>query len=184
MQQESESAEQHQHKLLPQIIPTKGVPIHLYADEIEPQAMAQVKLLEESPLPVDYVSVMPDAHLGKGVTIGTIFASEEFVCPNAVGVDFGCGMAAVPIHELYRQQLTASQKVDIFQRIKERIPTGFAKHNGMLPEAKDVLDKITEELQPTEYVKDQLLLPRVTDQLGTLGGGNHFLEISHDDEDE
>jgi len=54
----------------------------------------------------------------------------------------------------------------------------------MLPEAKDVLDKITEELQPTEYVKDQLLLPRVTDQLGTLGGGNHFLEISHDDEDE
>ena len=59
---------------LPQIIATKGVPIHLYADEIEPQAMAQVILLAESPLPVDYVSVMPDAHLGKGVTIGTVFA--------------------------------------------------------------------------------------------------------------
>jgi hypothetical protein len=52
---------------LPQIIPTKGVPIHLFADEIEPQAMAQVILLAESPIPVDYVSVMPDAHLGKGV---------------------------------------------------------------------------------------------------------------------
>ncbi|KAL9178361.1 hypothetical protein ACHAXT_000008 [Thalassiosira profunda] len=79
---------------LPQIIQTRGVPIHLYADEIEPQAMEQVKLLAESPIPVDYVSVMPDAHLGKGVTIGTVFASEKYVCPNAVGVDIGCGMAA------------------------------------------------------------------------------------------
>ena len=168
---------------LPQVIPTRGVPVHLYADEIEPQAMAQVRLLAESPLPVDYVAVMPDAHLGKGVTIGTVFASEEFVCPNAVGVDIGCGMAAVPILDLYRHQLTADKKNAIFQRIKESIPTGFAKHNNMLPGAKDVLDEMTEELQPTDYVKDQLLLPRVTNQLGTLGGGNHFLEIVHDDKD-
>ena len=115
---------------------------------------------------------MPDAHLGKGVTIGTVFASEKYICPNAVGVDIGCGMAAVPIHELYKHQLSASQKNDIFYRLKERIPTGFAKHTQSLPETKDVLEKITEELQPTDYVKEQLTLPRVTDQLGTLGGGN------------
>lgn len=81
---------------LPQIIQTRGVPIHLYADEIEPQAMEQVKLLAESPIPVDYVSVMPDAHLGKGVTIGTVFASEKYVCPNAVGVDIGCEWRPCP----------------------------------------------------------------------------------------
>jgi len=180
---ESESVP-YRRQHLPQIIPTKGVPIHLYAEEIEPQALVQVKLLAESPLPVDYVSVMPDAHLGKGVTIGTVFASEEYVCPNAVGVDIGCGMAAVPICDLYSRQLTNSQKVDIFRRLKERIPTGFAKHKGMLPETKETLEEITEEIEPTDYVKDQLLLPRVTDQLGTLGGGNHFLEIVHDDQDD
>jgi len=146
--------------------------------------MAQIKLLAESPLPVDYVSVMPDAHLGKGVTIGTVFASEEYVCPNAVGVDIGCGMAAVPIRELFRKQLTDEKKNKIFQRLKERIPTGFAKHDNMLPEAKMVLEEITEELRPTDYVKDQLLMPRVTYQLGTLGGGNHFLEIVHCDRDD
>ena len=64
---------------------------------------------------------MPDAHLGKGVTIGTVFASEKYICPNAVGVDIGCGMAAVPIHELYNHQLTSSQKVDIFNELKESI---------------------------------------------------------------
>ena len=78
------------------------------------------------------MSVMPDAHLGKGVTIGTVFASEEYVCPNAVGVDIGCGMAAVPIRELFRKQLTDEKKNKIFQRLKERIPTGFAKHDNML----------------------------------------------------
>lgn len=168
---------------LPQIIATKGVPIHLYADEIEPQAMAQVILLAESPLPVNYVSVMPDAHLGKGVTIGTVFASEKYICPNAVGVDIGCGMAAVPIHDLYKNKLTTQHKVEIFHRLKERIPTGFAKHNKMLPETKEVLEKITEELKPTGYVKEQLLQSHVTNQLGTLGGGNHFLEVVHCDRD-
>lgn len=174
----------HGSNHLPRIIQTDGVPIHLYADEIEPQAMAQVKLLAESPIPVDYVAVMPDAHLGKGVTIGTVFASEKYVCPNAVGVDIGCGMAAVPIHGLYREQLTPSRKADIFHEIKARIPTGFAKHANMLPEARTVLERITEELRPTDYVMEQLLLPHVTDQLGTLGGGNHFLEVVHDDRDD
>ncbi|KAL7513188.1 hypothetical protein ACHAXN_010232 [Cyclotella atomus] len=176
-------ASRRSYSHLPQIISTKGVPIHLYADEIETQALAQVVLLAESPLPVDYVSVMPDAHLGKGVTIGTVFASEKYICPNAVGVDIGCGMAAVPIHGLYKKQLTDSQKVEIFHRLKDLIPTGFAKHNKMLPETKEVLEKITEELKPTDYVMGQLLQSHVTNQLGTLGGGNHFLEIVHCDKD-
>ena len=55
------------------------MPIHLYGDEIEPQTLAQVQVLAEFPLPVDYVSGMSDAHLGKGVAIGTVFAIEDFV---------------------------------------------------------------------------------------------------------
>ena len=154
---------------LPQIIPTSGVPIHLYADEIEPQALAQVKLLAESPLPTDYVALMPDAHLGKGVTIGTVFSTEHYVCPNAVGVDIGCGMAAIPIHGLYKEDLTDAQKVAIQQQLKERIPTGFSQHRSKLDDTQEVLDEITATVEPTEYLKEQLMLPRVTDQLGTLG---------------
>ena len=62
---------------LPRIIETNGVPIHLYTDEIDDASLAQLKLLAESPIPTDYVSAMPDVHLGKGVTIGTVFASEK-----------------------------------------------------------------------------------------------------------
>lgn len=76
---------------LPRIIETNNVPIHLYTNEITPDAIEQLKLLAESPLPVDYVSAMPDVHPGYGVTIGTVFASKDYVCPNAVGVDIGCG---------------------------------------------------------------------------------------------
>lgn len=169
---------------LPQIIPTNGVPIHLYADEIEPQALAQVKLLAESPLPTDYVALMPDAHLGKGVTIGTVFASEHYVCPNAVGVDIGCGMAAIPIDGLYKEHLTEAQKVAIQQQLKERIPTGFSQHRSKLEDTQEVLDEITAAVEPTDYLKEQLMLPRVTDQLGTLGGGNHFLEVVYESKNE
>lgn len=172
------------HQPLPQVIQTSGVPIHLYAHEIEPQALAQVKLLAESPVPSDYVSVMPDAHLGKGVTIGTVFASSTYICPNAVGVDIGCGMAAIPIDGLYKDNLSEEQKVRIQQLLKERIPTGFSQHRTTLDGTKQVLDEITEIVEPTDYLKEQLLLPRVTDQLGTLGGGNHFLEVVYEDKNE
>ena len=76
----------------PRIIRTKGVPIHLYTNEIDQECLDQLTRLAESPIPTDYVSAMPDVHLGKGVTIGSVFASEKYVCPNAVGVDIGCGM--------------------------------------------------------------------------------------------
>ena len=167
---------------LPLIIPTDGgVPIHLYAYEIEPDALKQLKALARSPLPIDYVCAMPDVHLGKGVTIGTVFASDKYICPNAVGVDIGCGMAAIPIEGLYRDQLSHDDKVQIQQRIKERIPTGFNQHRKTLVGTKGVLDEMSQEIEPSAFLKSQLTLPRVTDQLGTLGGGNHFLEVLYEE---
>jgi tRNA-splicing ligase RtcB (3'-phosphate/5'-hydroxy nucleic acid ligase) len=169
--------QQQEREPLPQIIATKGVPIHLYAYEIEPAALQQLILLAESPLPVDYISSMPDAHLGQGVTIGTVFASERYVAPLAVGVDIGCGMAAIPIEGLYKAHVTDRQRSEIQQAIKERVPTGFNQHKNTLKGTKAVLDQISQETPPSDYLAKQLLLPRVTDQLGTLGGGNHFIEI-------
>lgn len=171
----------------PIIIPpndnNKGVPIHLFTTDIEEDALEQIRLLAESPLPTDYVSVMPDAHLGKGVTVGTVFASQDYVSPNAVGVDIGCGMAAVPIHDLYKWNLSRDDLLTIQKLIKERIPTGFNQHRKTLHGTKSILEQITQEVKPSTYLEQQLLLPRVTDQLGTLGGGNHFIEVLYDEND-
>ena len=115
------------------------------------------------------------------MTIGTVFASNDYICPNAVGVDIGCGMAAIPIDNLFRRDLTDAQKNEIQLRIKERIPTGFNRHRAPLKHTLPTLDEITAALNPTEHLRAQLREPRVTEQLGTLGGGNHFLEVVHDD---
>jgi len=165
-------------KPLPHILDTdSGVKIHLYAHEIEADALKQVRLLASTPIVTDYVALMPDVHLGKGVTIGTVFASDQYICPNAVGVDIGCGMAAIPIQGLYKDMLTNEQKVQIQQKIKDRIPTGFNSHKNVLSSTKETLEQMVEELKPTDWIKSRVNSAKVTKQLGTLGGGNHFMEI-------
>mmetsp|Transcript_496 Transcript_496/g.1474 ORF Transcript_496/g.1474 Transcript_496/m.1474 type:complete len:344 (+) Transcript_496:155-1186(+) len=170
---------------LPHIIQTKGVPIHLYADpaDVESEALQQLHRVAESALPVGYISAMPDVHLGKGVTIGTVFASEEFVCPNAVGVDIGCGMCAVPVDGLHKDDLSLEQKVKIQGLVKRRIPTGFNMHTGARPGMRAVLDDISHRRVPTKYLEGMASQKRAEQQLGTLGGGNHFLEVLHDEND-
>lgn len=155
----------------PRIIKTNGVPIHLYTDDIAPAALQQLMRLAESPIPTDYISAMPDVHYGNGVTVGTVFASKDYVCPNAVGVDIGCGMAAIPIDGLYKSQLTNDDLNQMQQLIKERIPTGFQQYQSALPGSMQVIDEITADVGPTKFLEEKLLLPKVKDQLGTLGGG-------------
>ena len=165
-----------------------GVPIHLYTHEIETQALDQLHALATSPLPTAYVSALPDVHLGKGVTIGSVFASRDYICPHAVGVDIGCGMAAVPIEHLYAwdlQRTTPDNGTEplpvlkrIQQQIQKRIPTGFEQRQEALPGNQQVLDEISKRITPTEYLQRQLKQSKkAVTQLGTLGGGNHFLEL-------
>ena len=160
---------------LPLIIQTKGVPIHLYSSDVDDKALEQLKVLAESPIPTDYVSAMPDVHLGKGVTIGSVFASEDYVSPNAVGVDIGCGMAAVPITGLFKHQLKPDDMNQIQQLLKEQIPTGKNQHNSILTGTPRVIEEITGEVGPTKFLREKLLSDKVGKQLGTLGGGKHFL---------
>lgn len=178
----SENVEQKRGSL-PHIIQTDNVPVYLYAhpDDVEPQAIEQLIKLANSPLPVGYVSAMPDVHLGKGATIGTVFASADYVCPNTVGVDIGCGMCAVPIEGLHKEDLSHDQLVRIQTLIKERIPTGFERHKIALPTAKMTLDEISHEIPPTPYLLKLIFNSNAAVQLGTLGGGNHFLEVVYDE---
>jgi tRNA-splicing ligase RtcB len=82
---------------LPIVHSKEKIPIYIYSKIEQEELMNQLIGLANSGIAEHYISVMPDVHLGKGATVGTVFASSNFVSPNAVGVDIGCGMCAVPV---------------------------------------------------------------------------------------
>ena len=146
--------------------------------EIEPTALAQLRNIASLPWVFHHVAAMADVHYGKGATVGSVIAMKGAVSPAAVGVDIGCGMAAV------RTSLRATDLPDNLRGLRtalERaIPVGFAEHRAPLDRPQD--QELWSEFHDlTAAVKD--LLPKARRQLGTLGGGNHFLELCLDTED-
>lgn len=147
---------------------TEKVPIKLWLDEIEDGALHQARNLANLPFVHKWVAIMPDSHQGYGMPIGGVLATKGVVIPNAVGVDIGCGMCALrtPVESIDIHTLK-----DIMSDIREAIPVGFAHHNEPRTwtgfSAAPDIPIIQEELEAARY------------QLGTLGGGNHFVEIQH-----
>lgn len=166
----------------------KKVPVKLWAriEEVESVALDQLKNMAALPWVAHHVAVMPDVHYGKGATVGSVVAMRGAVSPAAVGVDIGCGMAAVKT-SLVAKRLPDNLRA-IRNAIEEAIPVGFNGHgapawdkvqdDALRREAEKLLGRF-EELAPE--VQD--LRGRVSVQLGTLGGGNHFIELCLDTED-
>lgn len=144
----------------------------VYANTVEESAMAQVVELCNSPLAEgSTIRIMPDVHAGSGCVIGLTMTIADKVCPNLVGVDIGCGVEAM--------YFEASEGID-FEKldsvIRENIPSGFAIH------AEDVYYHVDleKELACGKYIN----LNRAYKSLGTLGGGNHFIEVNKSTKDE
>ena len=155
-----------------QIITSEKKPIKLWLDDIEPEALAQAQNLANLPFLFSHVAVMPDAHLGYGMPIGGVMATLGMVIPNAVGVDIGCGMCAVKT-SLHSLSTTALQ--DTLNEIRKRVPVGFRHHQrrqdpALMPIPPDGFRIKELPMVSREYRNAQT-------QLGTLGGGNHFIEI-------
>jgi len=139
--------------------------IKIFAKTIEQEALDQIKAMEESVAYKDCViRIMPDCHAGKGCTIGTVININDMVIPNTVGVDIGCGMLVCELGDIDIDL----QKLD--KVINEYIPSGFESHN-----------------KPQSWFEFQFLncynyIAPITAslQLGTLGGGNHFIEVNVD----
>ena len=151
-------------------------------DEVESQALTQLRNIASLPW-VAHVAVMPDVHFGKGATVGSVIGMRGAVSPAAVGVDIGCGMGAI------RTSLVASDLPESLRGLRDdledAIPVGFDSHDALVkpqdPRLKgDVNDLLGgfDDLDPA--VKD--LGGRAAKQLGTLGGGNHFIELCVDTE--
>ena len=157
------------------------VPIYVYAREIETEVKAQIERLRELPFFRDKIVIMPDCHAGKGCVIGFTGYFDEVVIPNIVGVDIGCGVYTYPLG--IRADGVELPKFDAF--VKGRIPTGLtsrskksAKKLPLGKEDRELLSQIRSVLINTHKIElNEPLL-----QVGTLGSGNHFLELGVDDE--
>lgn len=158
-------------------IKSKNVPIKLWApiNEIESDALDQLKNVASLSQAFHHVAAMPDVHVGKGATVGSVVALQGAVIPSAVGVDICCGMDAVKTN---LKDLRKNQLEKIHTDICERIPTGFNKHESVHKDVKGLhnLWRDFENLTPEVHrLKDNAMA-----QIGTLGGGNHFIELSKD----
>ena len=152
--------------------------VKIWTDTVEESAMQQIENLTTLPFLFHHLAVMPDVHTGMGMPIGGVLACTDAVIPNAVGVDIGCGMCAVKTN-WKASELTADViRKKIMRGIRRLIPLGAEHHKT----AQD------EKYLPTGHNIDDLLVVRkrmhsIPREVGTLGGGNHFIELQKDEDD-
>jgi len=164
------------------VISKANVPIKIWSDiaTVEASAIQQLTNTANLPFVFKHVAAMPDVHLGYGATVGSVVATKGAICPAAVGVDIGCGMAAVRTDldpRVIQDKITA-----IRLSIERSIPVG---HEGNRSLTKGVenwkqwkdWDKLTVIGQDKDH---KTMFARAQQQLGSLGGGNHFIEICLD----
>lgn len=140
-----------------------------WCKNLEPAAMQQVQNLSKHPCLVGNVCLMPDAHCGYGMPIGGVVALDNAISPNMVGVDIGCGMLAV---QTSLTDITRDKVQAIVDKIYDRVPVGFTHHKEA---QENPLFLDLPRWNKTEVCKREFFSAQK--QIGTLGGGNHFIEI-------
>jgi len=145
---------------------------------IEPAAKQQLENIAELPFVFKHVAVMPDCHLGKGATVGSVIATKGAIIPAAVGVDIGCGMIAVKTKFFAEDLPNNLEKVRT--GIERRIPLGAGAFNRKIT---DTARKRVTQLKKEATQDYDSVDKRWTEALGSLGSGNHFIEISLDESD-
>lgn len=152
-------------------------PVKIWTDNVEESAMRQIENLTTLPFLFHHLAIMPDVHAGMGMPIGGVLACKDAVIPNAVGVDIGCGMCAVKTNWKIDNIPPEVLRKKIMRGIRKRIPLSMDHHKepqdeAYLPTGHDI-DK-------TVIVKQRQI--SITKEVGTLGGGNHFIELQKDEE--
>jgi len=161
------------------------VPVKVWTGELEPQARRQLENVARLPIVHGHVAAMPDVHAGIGATVGSVIPTKGAIVPSAVGVDIGCGVNAV------RLSLTAKDLPESLTRIRgaieAAIPVGFDMHRGVNGERKRAARDLAPELlriierNPKLATMQKDIRETWVRQLGTLGGGNHFIEVCLDE---
>ncbi len=167
------------------ILTTGKVPVKIYTDDVDPQAMTQLANIAQLPFIHSHIAAMPDVHVGIGATVGAVIPTKGAIIPAAVGVDIGCGMNAV------RLSLTANHLPDNLRplrvAVEATVPVGFEMHTekpGVPASTVRALDGGLDRIigKHPGILKMQKHVERIwAQQLGTLGGGNHFIELCLDE---
>ena len=160
------------------------VPVKIWTDEIDFSSIEQLSKMAELPIIHSHVAAMPDVHCGIGATVGSVIPTKSAIIPAAVGVDIGCGMNAV------RLSLKAEQLPDNLKKVRlaieKVVPVGFDMHktdvalNSTIRALQDGLSDIVGKHPKISKMQKKPYLTWVR-QLGTLGGGNHFIELCLDE---
>ena len=149
--------------------------VKIFAKTIEEEAMKQIEDMATSEAYRDCkIRIMPDCHAGKGCTVGTVIQTAGKVVPNTIGVDIGCGMLVV---KLGKKDINLS----ILDRIiNESVPSGFDVHEH--PQLKEMSSFTLSRLLDLHKITPVFDLNYIERSLGTLGGGNHFIELDEDEQ--
>jgi len=173
-----------------QLTLNKGrIPVKVWTQDIDPEALQQLLNVSQLPIVYGHIAAMPDVHVGIGATVGAVIATRGAIIPAAVGVDIGCGMNAL------RLSLTASDLPGNLHRLRSAIenavPVGFNQHQASKvrgsrqQRSARVLDQRLERIvakHPALMKMQRRFDETWVCQLGTLGGGNHFIELCLDEE--
>ncbi|MEB3244381.1 MAG: RtcB family protein [Vampirovibrionales bacterium] len=166
-----------------------GIKAWVKGVEFDEATQTQLMHLAKLPFIFKHVAAMPDCHLGKGATVGSVIATRSAIIPAAVGVDIGCGMVAQKT-SLHANDLADDLK-PLRLAIEAAVPIGFNQHVDAAHVVGAELDAFTERYQDNiKHLLEQYLVVKdasqpidMLRQLGTLGGGNHFIELCLDEQD-
>ncbi len=167
-----------------QTLNDQRVPVKIWTDDVDGRSKEQLSNIANLPFVHHHVAAMPDVHLGIGATIGSVIATHKAIIPAAVGVDIGCGMVAARL-SLTAAELDEVSLKKIFNQITRDVPVGRGQHADeriLISAAKPFEPglKLLTDRHPA-LLKAFGKFSKWTNQMGTLGGGNHFIEVCLDE---
>lgn len=167
-----------------QVMTDQRVPIKIWTDDVDDKSKQQLTNIASLPFIHHHVAAMPDVHLGMGATIGSVIATHKAIIPAAVGVDIGCGMVACRL-SITGNEIEEKSLKKVFDQITRDVPVGRAQHKderALIDAAKPFesrLDAMTQK--HPQLLKAFGKFSKWINQMGTLGGGNHFIEVCLDE---
>ncbi|MBK1680700.1 RtcB family protein [Rhodocyclus tenuis] len=167
-----------------QVLTEQRVPVKIWTDEVDEKSIQQLTNIASLPFIHHHVAAMPDVHLGIGATIGSVIATHKAIIPAAVGVDIGCGMVACRL-SVTANDLDEKALQNVFGQISRDVPVGRGMHNNRRAfedAAQPFAAGLKRVLEKHPALEKTICgTSKWVKQLGTLGGGNHFIEVCLDE---
>ena len=167
-----------------QVLTSERVPVKIWTDDADEKSKQQLANIASLPFIHHHVAAMPDVHLGIGATIGSVIATHKAIIPAAVGVDIGCGMVACRL-SITGNELDEKSLKKVFDQISRDVPVGREQHSdqrALAGAAKPFASRLDAMMQKhPQLLKTFGKFSKWVNQMGTLGGGNHFIEVCLDE---